>query len=135
MLARRPALRYLIVWFAFVAHLTGFVAPGLNQLLSNTASAELCSTGPGTRPNLLLAGTAQRDDGQMPGDHADHACAYCHTHSWHGGMPLAAQAALQIPLAHYDAPVRFYTAPVRLYAWTSAQPRAPPLPAIAGSLA
>ncbi|SMC24349.1 Protein of unknown function [Andreprevotia lacus DSM 23236] len=134
MFARRLALRYLVVWFAFVAHLTGFVAPGLSQLLSSPANAELCSTGPAVRPGLLLAGAVQRDDGQLPGSHADHACAYCHTHSWHGGMPLATQAALQIPLAHYDAPARFYTAPVRLYAWTSAQPRAPPQPAQAGSV-
>jgi hypothetical protein len=62
-----------------------------------------------------------------PAMHFEH-CPFCFTHAGSFGLPLAASSVIPTSGAAAIAPLLFYRAPQPLFAWSTAQPRAPPNP-------
>jgi hypothetical protein len=62
-----------------------------------------------------------------PAMHFEH-CPFCFVHAGTFGLPLAAGIVIPTSGVAAIAPRLFYRAPQPLFAWTAAQPRAPPIP-------
>jgi hypothetical protein len=60
-----------------------------------------------------------------PAMHFEH-CPFCFTHAGSFGLPFVATIVIPTVTATTLAPVLFYRAPRPLFAWSVAQPRAPP---------
>lgn len=143
--AGRP-FKALISWIACCALLVSVWAPALAQAFRDHAPedwTEICSVNGMQRvkvdgsgaTQVALSGTSglsgesgksghSTDEGA--GAHGLQHCPYCSTHSTVLGLPPAAQASLQLKSLASHVPALFLTAPRPLFAWTSAQPRAPP---------
>lgn len=124
--------RKLIAWIACSAILMGSMAPLMTQALERPSQGapgqgwvEVC-TAMGTM--LVDAGTDGPDGPghRTPADHAQQHCTYCSSHATTLGMPPAPSAALFVPALRPGLPELFLKSPRPLFAWSTAQPRAPP---------
>jgi hypothetical protein len=125
------ALRRLFSWFAILAILGGAVAPTISHALAketnNTAHwSEICSTQE-TKVSLDSDGDeeghlAHRAQHSL---HFEH-CPFCVLHA--AGMPSDQKHYFLFPVAQETLyPLLFFSAPRPLFAWSVANPRAPPI--------
>ena len=61
-----------------------------------------------------------------PADHAQQHCPYCASRVTSLGMPPAPLTILKLPTLRVGLPDLFLQSPRPLFAWSTAQPRAPP---------
>ena len=124
--------RKLIAWIACTAILLGSMAPLMTQALERPPGD---AAGQGWVEVCTAMGTMRIDAGdsgpngpahQMPADHAPQHCTYCSSHATTLGMPPASSAALLVPALRPGLPELFLKSPRPLFAWSTAQPRAPP---------
>lgn len=119
------AARRLATWIATLAVLFAALAPTLSHALAGSQPGaswvEVCSAS-GSR--WLPAAD---DEGSRPASHTLEHCPYCSLQSDLPLLPAAVHAALPQPRAATFVPAAFLSAARTLYAWTTAQPRAPPL--------
>jgi hypothetical protein len=69
--------------------------------------------------------TSHSPASHSPAMHFEH-CPFCFTHAGSFGLPFVASIVIPTVTATTLAPLLFYRAPRPLFAWTAAQPRAPP---------
>jgi len=117
-------------WVATLAFSGMLLMPSLSHALAfaqggKSTQAEIC-TPLGTQ--LVAFGDADADGGGAPstGAHLLEHCPFCATGTPALGLPPTPLVELAPPLAGADTPPRFLQAPRTLFAWTAAQPRAPP---------
>jgi hypothetical protein len=122
--------RKLIAWIACAAILAGSMAPLLTQALERSPSG---SSGQGRIEVCTAMGTLMVDaDGgpvhedEVPADHAWQHCDCCASHTTALGMPPASSATVFVPSIRPGLPELFLKSPRTLFAWSTAQPRAPP---------
>jgi hypothetical protein len=126
-MARRQTLH---IWIAMLAILFSALAPAISHALNASGGAadtmEICTVN-----GYKLVKVADTDGGKAPASakHAMEHCAFCTTHGGTHAL-TAAPSATVAPDAGRDVyPPLFYTAPRSLHAWSTANPRAPPLSA------
>ncbi|WP_428422631.1 DUF2946 domain-containing protein [Methylibium sp.] len=126
------SVRRHLHWFHCVA-LSALLGLALVPTLSRALAAgdasgpwaEFCSV-TGIQP---LADSAPSDPDSDPArgaKHLDH-CPLCGHHCNMLALPPAQVGSVPLLVAASDRPALFYLAPRPLFAWTSAQPRAPPV--------
>lgn len=123
------------VWIAAFAILINAFAPAWAQAWfqsqSGSASwAEVCSTS-GFKPAALKSGDLaklQADADQAPAKNDMKAahCPFCLPHAGTFALLPPATPVVVVLQQHETHPKLFYSAPRPLFAWTQAQPRAPP---------
>lgn len=125
----RP-LQRLVSWIACFAILMGAFAPAISQVLqsgSGTTWAEVCTS---LGAKLVQVDAPASDPAtQLPGGHLLDHCPYCSLHATALGLPPTPVAVPLLTSLRFGLPERFLTAPATPFAWTAAQPRAPPLSA------
>lgn len=117
----------LISWIACAAVLMGSLGPMLTHALERSPGngwVEVCTA-------LGAKWVEAIDDNQQtpikaPADHAQQHCPYCASHVTALGMPPATASALVLPRLAVGLPDLFLLGPRTLFAWSTAQPRAPP---------
>lgn len=120
--------RKLISWIACVAILMGSVAPVLSHAFQPSQGAgwiEVC-TALGQQMVHVGDATGEPSNTKQQDDHARQHCPYCSSHAAQLGLPPASSAVLFVPTLHYGLPALFLAAPRTSFAWSTAQPRAPP---------
>ena len=126
--------RKLVAWIACAAVLLGSMAPLTGQALAH-APGSPATPGQGLIEVCTVMGTMLVDAGddsrsgespQAPDDHAQQHCTCCSSHATTLGMPPASTAALFVPALRPGPPELFLKSPRPLFAWSTAQPRAPP---------
>lgn len=124
----RKSTNKLTAWLAILAMLMLSLAPSISSALDNERDAsgfwgEIC-TSVGSK---FVRNDQNADPAKPVGKHLNlEHCAYCAMHADHALPPAPASAvALTLPVS--SAPKLFYLAPTPLFAWSAAQPRAPPL--------
>jgi hypothetical protein len=116
----------LTQWIAILAVLLASLAPTLGHALGNASGGswvEVC-TSQGSR--WIQAA----EDGSQHAPASAHLlehCPYCSLHSPTFGLPPAPVTPLMASGVSHVVPLAFLAAPRTLHAWSSAQPRAPPL--------
>jgi hypothetical protein len=120
--------RTLTIWLAALAILFSALAPSISHALSvnrnNVDSLAICSAyGSKQLPSYV------KGENQKPVKQSQHYlahCPYCFTHG--GSVALLPPVALSfaVQAGHGLFPSLYYQAPAKLYAWSTAQPRAPP---------
>lgn len=118
--------RKLFSWMACAAVLMGSLAPILTHALERSPGnnwVEVC-TAMGSQW-VKADGTSQAP-GETPADHAQQHCPYCSSHVPVLGVPPATATVLVLPTLRVGLPELFLLAPRTLFAWSTAQPRAPP---------
>lgn len=118
---RRP----FAVWIACLAILAAALMPTVAAAMQAKSSflGDIC-----TAAGLKVgAAPAQTDDGAgtKAAHHLKH-CPYCFTHAGSFGLPPDSAIVLPAAAGRFEHPLLFYRAPRPLFAWTAAQPRAPP---------
>lgn len=121
--------RKLISWIACLALLMGSVAPVLSHAFQPSQGGadwvEVC-TALGQQLVHVDGAAAEPSKGKQTDDHARAHCAYCSSHAVQLGLPPATSPVLFVPTLHYGLPELFLAAPRAVFAWSTAQPRAPP---------
>ncbi|MCR6479821.1 DUF2946 domain-containing protein [Variovorax sp. ZS18.2.2] len=118
----------LISWIACVAVLMGSVAPVLSHAFQSSQGAqwiEVCTI-LGQQLVHVDDAAAEPSRTKQPGDHAQQHCPYCSSHAAQPGLAPASSPVLFVPTLRYGLPELFLAAPRTLFAWSTAQPRAPP---------
>jgi hypothetical protein len=124
--------RQLVAWIACAAILLGSMAPLATQALERTSRG---APDQGWVEVCTAMGTMRVDTGdsapdgpahKAPADHAQQHCAFCSSHTTALGMPPAAPASMFVPALRPGLPELFLKSPRPLFAWSTAQPRAPP---------
>lgn len=129
LITMKPIRRRLSTWIACFAVLFASLAPTVSHALATDSShafwAEICSV-----DGLRLIKTTDGVTPEAPapangGMHFEH-CPFCLTHA--DSLALLPTPAMTVPVADNGRqhPSLFYHAPRPLFAWTAAQPRAPP---------
>lgn len=119
--------RTLVSWIACAAILMGTLAPILTHAFERSPGSgwvEVC-TAMGAQWVDTAYGTPQAPV-KAPAEHAQQHCPYCSSHVPALGMPPATLPVLVLPLSRDGLPGLFLLAPRTLFAWSTAQPRAPP---------
>ncbi|NHZ64064.1 DUF2946 domain-containing protein [Massilia genomosp. 1] len=119
-LAKRQTLH---LWIAFLAILFSAFAPAIGSAAMASVTMEVC-TSEGVR---LIDVAASDGDTSGPGHHAMQHCAFCTTHAGSYLPPAPPTGMLIVATGRTSYPSLFYRAPAPLHAWSSANPRAPPL--------
>jgi hypothetical protein len=115
-----------VTWIALTAMLALALLPTLSHTLSfsrgaPSALSEVC-TPQGAR---VVANDSLPDPSPAAFGHLEH-CPFCSLHAGAWGMPPATPGHIEpLALAHAVPPL-FLAAPRPLFAWSAAQPRAPP---------
>jgi hypothetical protein len=121
------APRVLASWIAVLAILMAALAPAISHALGAEDGApwiEVCSS-VGAKWVQLEDGSTNQAPG--PGDgHAFEHCPYCSLHANAVAIPATLLVVAWVEPVSAFLPVAFLAAPRTLFAWTSAQPRAPP---------
>ncbi|MBL8315367.1 MAG: DUF2946 domain-containing protein [Rubrivivax sp.] len=123
-----------LAWFALVAMLALAMLPTVSRAMASAQGdgggwVEVCTAQGMVR--MALEGTADdlphgpASPGSASG-HLDH-CPYCSLSAHAVGLPPAPPPALGLSAGAGHLPPLFLLAPRTLFAWSSAQPRAPPL--------
>ncbi|MFC7516000.1 DUF2946 domain-containing protein [Herbaspirillum sp. GCM10030257] len=131
--------RHIAAWIACIAIVLTSLMPALSHALSllkpakqNTFSfiTEVCSV-TGTRLHVVdasIASTARVE--KSSGTHTDGTslehCPFCLTHTGSADLPPAEHIIFPMQLSATVRPALFFHAPTPLFAWSAAQPRAPP---------
>ena len=119
--------RQLFSWIACLAILMSSVAPVLSQAFQPSQGdagwIEVCTA---LGQQLVHVEAAESSQTTPPDDHARVHCPYCSSHAVQLGLPPATSPVLFVPTLHYGLPELFLAAPRTLFAWSTAQPRAPP---------
>lgn len=133
-------LRHLTLWLALLATLAGSLAPSLSHALAgqglpNTLWAEICTaTGIKKMPLGPVEAERMQSDAHVetgkpakPASTVHHDdCPYCRLQVELPALPPVADP-LPLQLAEGPSfPPLYYQSRQTLFAWTSAQPRAPP---------
>ncbi|WP_454908801.1 DUF2946 domain-containing protein [Variovorax gossypii] len=121
--------RKLISWIACLAVLMGSVAPVLSHAFQPSQGGagwiEVC-TALGQQLVHVDGAAAEPSKSKQTDDHARAHCPYCSSHAVQLGLPPATSPVLFVPTLHYGLPALFLAAPRAVFAWSTAQPRAPP---------
>jgi hypothetical protein len=126
----RPGLFRLATWLAFVATLSGALAPAVSQSLART-TVDLCLSTDAAPGSIAL------ESGPSPGPtsnpssnpHGDHgaACPYCLSHGASSAAPPPSPLALAAsPCCGDDACAGRAVASAAPARWITAPPRGPP---------
>ncbi|NHZ33427.1 DUF2946 domain-containing protein [Massilia rubra] len=118
-LAKRQTLH---IWIAFLAILFSAFAPAIGSAAMASATMEVC-----TSEGVRLIDVAASDDASGSAHHAMQHCAFCTTHAGSSLPPAPPTGMLIVEIGRSSYPSLFYRAPQPLHAWSSANPRAPPL--------
>ncbi|MFC5474738.1 DUF2946 domain-containing protein [Paraherbaspirillum soli] len=116
-------------WIACFAILLASLAPSISHAIAaaqgGTPWIEICTTG-GNK--FVPAADGQDPSSPTPAEHGIHLehCPFCFTHGGSLGLPPA--DALTVPAVSGTSllPSLFYQSSHPLFAWSAAQPRAPP---------
>jgi hypothetical protein len=124
--ALRRQLRRL-TWIALTVMLALALMPTLSHALSfargaPSALSEVC-TPQGAR--LVALNDQAPEPGPAAFGHLDH-CPFCSLHGAALGMPPATPGHIEPAALGHAVPPLFLAAPRPLFAWSAAQPRAPP---------
>jgi len=114
-------------WIALLAILVVTLAPSVTGMLSASSGQlwdQVCSA-----TSTAVAKTSTSGDESPAAPHAFAHCPYCALHADLAPPPDPRQAGAGTTLAFQAEPAVFFHAPRASAAWTSAQPRAPPLAA------
>jgi Protein of unknown function (DUF2946) len=118
-----------MTWFAVAALLGLALLPTVSHALAwaqggRTVWAEIC-TAQGPRLVAIDDAAAGQDSPATSAAHLEH-CPFCAQASAVAGPPPAPITVPVVPAERTGPPARFFAAPHTLFAWSSAQPRAPP---------
>lgn len=115
-------------WLACLAVLLVALMPSLSQALQREASnpwAEIC-TSLGAKRAAVDDRAANDSAPTAPIEHLLQHCPYCSVHVTVLGMPPTPLPMVSLVPLQHTLPELFLAAPRTLFAWSSAQPRAPP---------
>lgn len=123
-------LRARIAWIACLAILLNALVPLATHAMQAWPAAgrtvEVCTALGMTTIQLgVPADTGADSPGGKPGKAGTH-CGYCIAHAAADGLPPAAVAQAAPAAGRALRPALYYQAPRPLFAWSPAQPRAPP---------
>ena len=121
------AARQFTLRIALFAMLMAALAPTISHALQAGGSdvwIEVCTVLGAKRVALDPAQSGDQTPASM--DAMDH-CPYCMLQANALGMPPATTLVSNVGLLSYQVPRTFLFAPRLQFAWTAAQPRAPPL--------
>lgn len=124
----------LLAWLALATILAASLMPLAAQAMAHwrgSPAANLSACGmdmSAPQASAMPAHAPQHhsDDGGL--GRAKH-CPFCTTHAGADGLPPAAPDVLPATAESHRFPPRFFQARRTLFAWSGAQPRAPPFPA------
>jgi hypothetical protein len=122
---KRPILH---IWIALLAILFSSLAPTVSHALNASGLAadtvEICTVN-----GYKLVKAPGSDSGKAPASakHGMEHCAFCSTHGDSHALTGAPSVTLALAAGRDIYPPLFYTAPQSLHAWSTANPRAPPL--------
>lgn len=123
-----------LAWFAIVAMLALALLPGVARAMASAHGdgsgwVEVC-TAQGMVRMALDGAAGDLPSGPVAPDsasgHLDH-CPFCSLSAQAVGLPSAPPLVLDMSACAGHLPPLFRLAPRTLFAWSSAQPRAPPL--------
>lgn len=120
--------RNLISWIACVAVLMGSALPVLSHAFQPSQGAgwvEVC-TALGQQLVHVDGEVGEPSKTKQTSDHARQHCPGCSSHAVQLGLPPASSPMLFVPTLRQGLPTLFFAAPRTLFAWSIAQPRAPP---------
>jgi hypothetical protein len=118
------ATRRLVAWIATFAVLMLTLAPAISNAMADSASPgwmDVCSS-----VGIAVTKISNQDQPGKPSLHFEH-CPYCFTHAGTFAMPATPVFSLPVVKANFPFPQLYYQSSQPLFAWSSAQPRAPPL--------
>lgn len=120
--------RVVIVWIAMLSVLFGAVAPTVARAMAASVPAteemQVCTT---DGMVTIVVDKAQSGESSTPApDHMFKHCPYCAAHGGAIDLPPALQLAFAVILQSNTHPPLFYQSATPLFAWTAANPRAPP---------
>ena len=123
-MAKRQTLH---IWIALMAILFGALAPTVSHALTANgvaATLELCTV---NGYKLVKLSGADSDKTPDAAKHGMEHCAFCTVHGGSHGLPAAPSTVVALDAGRDTYPALFYKAPRALHAWSSANPRAPPV--------
>jgi Na+-transporting NADH:ubiquinone oxidoreductase subunit NqrB len=123
-MAKRQTLH---IWIAILAVLFSALAPTISHALNASSSSdmiEIC-----TANGYKLVKVAGADEGKAPASvkQGMEHCAFCTTHGSSHALTGFPSVTIALAGGRDIYPPLFYTAPQSLHAWSTANPRAPPL--------
>jgi hypothetical protein len=122
-------MRRFTVWIASFAILLATLAPAISHAVTaakngNSASwAEICTMNGAKLVKVADASSSKPATHQV--SHFEH-CPFCLSHAGAFGLPPDNDLQLPVIVSTRILPPLFYRAHRPLFAWTAAQPRAPP---------
>jgi len=111
----------LHLWIAILALIFSAIAPSISHAVSATANV------PGLE--LCTVDGIKAPQGKSLSDaivHAFEHCPYCAAHATPPSLPPLSVWHFPLPTAQQIFPSLYYQAPSPLFAWSTANPRAPP---------
>jgi hypothetical protein len=127
MVATRKTKAWL-TWITCAAILLVALMPSISQAVKRTGSnpwTEICTSWGAKR--VAVGDTAANTSApSVPVEHLLQHCPYCTVHATVLGMPPAPLSVAPPHALRFALPALFLASPRTLFAWSSAQPRAPP---------
>lgn len=120
--------RAAVAWIACFAFLLATLAPSFSQAMQRGAAdawTEVC-TALGAKLVSVDGGAKDGSTPAAPAKHLLQHCPYCTLNVTVLGMPPTPLSVLSLVPLGFALPELLLTAPRTLFAWTTAQPRAPP---------
>ncbi|MFZ6848731.1 DUF2946 domain-containing protein [Undibacterium sp. RuRC25W] len=126
-------IRQLTISIAILAMLMLQLAPAISGVILSDAVTDadaICSTSKNSSSKIAnrLSPLSQptTDFPRKTPLHFTH-CHYCFTHAGSFALPISATIVAPLVRAHFHYPTAFYQSSLPLFAWSPAQPRAPPI--------
>lgn len=128
---KSSTLRSVWIWLAAFAVLLSAIAPTISHASRSVRGVDLdyisiCTTSGMKWVDVKTGETLDTAPDSAEVDNQPDRCDGCLSHP-HALLPHSFESSVQLVLTQSEKPFLFFHAPKRLYAWSQANPRAPPL--------